>query len=858
MRSTLDYRLDSTQHAAAMEVARRRLLAAPPVRRRLLMTQVVSFSFCLGAGFAVSRWVADATVFASLLMAFGAGLVLAGLQQFLLQRFLFAHISADAAAASGARSVAIVADGLAWTAGSSSGLIGGGAIEAVSEAAGMVLIHLPAVQVFPVPDAAFADASERAGFVAAVRALAADARKADAAGAPPATDAVRDVHAAPAAGEATERAQTAPAMAAMAAATEMPAVARESFARAFAANLRAGLRVALLRRCDTPRADWSQLVVLLAAGLAIPFAEALLRVGSDGSFAAYALPGALFHLPVMLVAAWLAALAAGRVQATLELLVVLVAAQLPVEAVYLLLYHLLGGDVSWLPRDWRYYFYYAPFWWLALAFAVAAARQPATTSGRRPLAALLAAVALALPLTTVYHDRSLWNEAYDESTREEYERTQMALVGEDAFYLQPQLLERELQALRPGRKGVVDLYFVGAAGYSGQDVFMKEVRTVAALFRERFDTEGRSVTLINNAKSVAESPIASVTSLRRTLRRIGEVMDADEDVLVLFLTSHGSKDHRFSLDFWPLRFHPLDPARLRELLDESGIRRRVIVVSACYSGGFVEALKDDNTLVIAAAAPDRNSFGCSNEADFTYFGKAYFDEALRQTHSFVDAFALATPVIAERERKEKFDGSDPRIAVGSAIREPLAALAGELESGRRRSQTVEEPQLAHGRYDDYLDLFAIGAQARQTALECLHETDLGAPERLVRAQPDYFGGLGPGSPYWPGLVESYRRYAEDICAALGDERSYRDVLRDAWRSRLDERELDAAMRLFATPAGRRWLAAQNAVAVETATRLFDKRKTRVEAALHRLQSDQLRIFGEFQREAATQRASAQR
>ena len=65
------------------------------------------------------------------------------------------------------------------------------------------------------------------------------------------------------------------------------------------------------------------------------------------------------------------------------------------------------------------------------------------------------------------------------------------------------------------------------------------------------------------------------------------------------------------------------------MLDDAGIRNRVIVVSSCYSGTFVDALRDDDTLVMTASAKDRNSFGCSNEADFTYFGKAYFDEALR-------------------------------------------------------------------------------------------------------------------------------------------------------------------------------------------------------------------------------------
>ena len=318
---------------------------------------------------------------------------------------------------------------------------------------------------------------------------------------------------------------------------------------------------------------------------------------------------------------------------------------------------------------------YVPQWGVALAVASGSIRLLALPASRWGPTALVAAVLLGLPPSVVYHDRSLWTEAPHEQAGGDFDRNYLALLGEDAFYLQPRLLERELAALKPGRPGVTDLYFVGAAGYSGQDVFMREVRSVADMFRERFATEGRSVLLINNPKSVAESPIASVTSLGLTLRRIGEIMDRDEDILFLFLTSHGSKDHRFALDFWPLRFNTLDPKRLRELLDESGIKRRVVVISACYSGGFIDALKDDNTLVIAAAAPDKNSFGCSNEADFTYFGKAYFDEALRQTYSFVEAFKIARPLIAVRESKEDFLESDPRLYLGEAIRRPLEAFA---------------------------------------------------------------------------------------------------------------------------------------------------------------------------------------
>jgi hypothetical protein len=289
-------------------------------------------------------------------------------------------------------------------------------------------------------------------------------------------------------------------------------------------------------------------------------------------------------------------------------------------------------------------------------------------------AALVTALLVAWPLTLGRDQTLWWRSEPDPTVTTEYERLK-AVVSEDTFYLQPKLLQQQLAALKPGKKGVIDLYFIGVAAYARQDVFMKEVHSVSKLFEERFGTRGHSLMLINNPATVAESPIASATSLRLALERVAAVMDRDEDILFLFITSHGSKEHEASFDFYPLRLKPLDPGRLKELLDQAGIRRRVVVVSACYSGAFVDALKGDDTLAIAASAADRNSFGCSNDADYTYFGKAYFDEALRHTDSFSEAFDIAKSAIAERERREKLRSSDPQMFVGAGIRRALQLFA---------------------------------------------------------------------------------------------------------------------------------------------------------------------------------------
>jgi hypothetical protein len=105
-----------------------------------------------------------------------------------------------------------------------------------------------------------------------------------------------------------------------------------------------------------------------------------------------------------------------------------------------------------------------------------------------------------------------------------------------------------------------------------------------------------------------------------------------------------------------LSLRGLSARDLAALLKETGIRWKVVVVSACYGGGFIDPIKDDRTLVIAAARHDRQSFGCSDENDFTYFCRAFFKDALPQSASFQEAFRSAERSVGEQERSDQNTG----------------------------------------------------------------------------------------------------------------------------------------------------------------------------------------------------------
>ena len=284
---------------------------------------------------------------------------------------------------------------------------------------------------------------------------------------------------------------------------------------------------------------------------------------------------------------------------------------------------------------------------------------------RSPRAALARLVLFAAPAAALlaFYPGKVWYQPVTQQPTEwvDVERT---------YSWQPWLVSKAVSALANERPGVTDLYFAGFAGWAAEDVFMNEAQAARDLFDTRFDTRDRSILLTNNRKTAETTPLASVTNLQWALSRIARKMNTDEDILFLFVTSHGSPS--VVATYFPhLRLNQLYAPTLRELLDDAGIKWRVIVISACYSGSFIPLLQDENTMVITAAAADRASFGCGHDGAFTYFGDAFIGHALQDEFSFESAYRKAAQAISTRELAERRVQSLPRIHVGAEIAKKL-------------------------------------------------------------------------------------------------------------------------------------------------------------------------------------------
>ena len=234
-------------------------------------------------------------------------------------------------------------------------------------------------------------------------------------------------------------------------------------------------------------------------------------------------------------------------------------------------------------------------------------------------------------------------------------------------------MRQALAGLKPQRPGVVDAYVIVAA-LDSDPVFGREAREAGRVLAGRFDATGRTLVLAGDEGSDKADAAATPQGLARALTSVAALMNRDEDVLVLYTTSHGSPDA--GLNFRdPVRGDAIiAPTQLAAMVGQPGFKNRLIILQACFSGQFVDSLAAPRTVVATAASSMKSSFGCSAGNDWTFFGYALINQAMRQPDTFVRQFRRAYVTILGWEQGAGFEPSSPQISVGTDTAGWLAAL----------------------------------------------------------------------------------------------------------------------------------------------------------------------------------------
>jgi hypothetical protein len=247
--------------------------------------------------------------------------------------------------------------------------------------------------------------------------------------------------------------------------------------------------------------------------------------------------------------------------------------------------------------------------------------------------------------------------------------------GEAILFGQAGRIDEALSAVGHDASPRPKAYFLGFAGVGDEKVFAQEIGLASRVLGERYDMAARKLSLLNDQRDLERAPLATVSGLKYALRGLGSRMNVDRDVLFLSISSHGADDPAIVVSNSQLPLQDLTDDDLADALRESGIKWRVIIISACYAGGFIQHLRDPQTIVITASAADRTSFGCSNDRDLTYFGEAFYRDSLPGARSLRDAFDTAKAAIAARERREHVEASNPQAYFGRAMEDRLASMS---------------------------------------------------------------------------------------------------------------------------------------------------------------------------------------
>lgn len=255
--------------------------------------------------------------------------------------------------------------------------------------------------------------------------------------------------------------------------------------------------------------------------------------------------------------------------------------------------------------------------------------------------------------------------------------------------LQSKLLRSEVTSLLPHRKGETDIYAIGISGWATLGVFAKELDGGLAAIGRVLPIKGRTIRLINSPATAANVPLATPHNFELAVHGVGALMDKKRDVLVLFLTSHGDRNG-VALQL-PDRIVDLTPKKVAATFKREGITNRVVIVSACFSGIFVPPLQNSNTIVMTAADANHTSFGCAPERDWTYFGDAFFRQALAPGADFQSAFEHARILIRGWELMDQAPPSNPQGLFGPTLVAKLAPFFAAPRVGAGSSTASGDP-----------------------------------------------------------------------------------------------------------------------------------------------------------------------
>jgi hypothetical protein len=218
-----------------------------------------------------------------------------------------------------------------------------------------------------------------------------------------------------------------------------------------------------------------------------------------------------------------------------------------------------------------------------------------------------------------------------------------------------------LQAAEPAAKAEWGALFV--AGDNSIQAFDNATRRLYSILDGK---PGINLRRLTSDPGIAPSA-DEVAGFKTMDSAMGFITKGNAGNCLVFMTSHGSrKGFYLAQDSGVGGLLP--PEGLDWLLDQHcGTRPTVAIVSACFSGIFIDKdMQAPNRIILTAAREDRPSFGCSAGQTYTYFDKCLLD-SWTWVYSFRELFDRTRECVSQRETELGAQPSEPQAYFGTWV-----------------------------------------------------------------------------------------------------------------------------------------------------------------------------------------------
>jgi hypothetical protein len=254
----------------------------------------------------------------------------------------------------------------------------------------------------------------------------------------------------------------------------------------------------------------------------------------------------------------------------------------------------------------------------------------------------------------------------------------LSIRGAAIWDAQPILINKCLALIPARAPDHPNIYTVAISPHGTQNLFSREARLALQRLGANYGgTAQRGVLLSNAPVDYTLVPLATTDNMTQVLSAIGRRTQASpDDILIVYLVSHGGPDAALQSALpGNIPIIAVSADTLAVALERSNIRRRVIIISACFSGSWIPRLANDDTIIMTAASAYRTSFGCAEDRPLTYFGDAFLNGPFSRGASLAESFEGARKTVTKWERDEKLLNSEPQFFVGKNMQAFWQAVA---------------------------------------------------------------------------------------------------------------------------------------------------------------------------------------